>query len=164
LTHDKKRGDNYVLGIRAEPSGFHWAIVSGDAAAAILEAYGTETAPTSYNEGDSLVWIREKSSHILETYGPMQVAIRYPEGNAQGANKSSAKARCRVEGVILEAAASKNRNIVTGPLATFAKHSGSESPKEDLTRADLRGIHLSEYKEKNLREAILVAVSLLPEK
>jgi hypothetical protein len=152
-----------VLGIRAEADGFQWAVLGGTASTPSLRAYGSETAPNSYDEGERLVWIRRKCMQALETHKPTRVAIRYPEGNARGANKASAKARCRVEGVILEAAASKNVSVVTGALNTFGKHSGSESPKADLDRHDLHGIDWSEH-NRNLREAILVGTSLLPKK
>jgi hypothetical protein len=162
LTQDRKLGEIRILGVRAEPTGFHWAVVSGARESAILEACDSEIAPHAYEEGESLVWIRQKVAYIIERYRPRRVAIRYSEGNARGANKNSSKARCRVEGVVLEAAASKNLDIVTGPLTTFAKHSGSKSPKEDLTEDDLRGLDWSQYKDPKLRESILVSVSLLP--
>jgi uncharacterized protein YjbI with pentapeptide repeats len=159
--HGRKTIDGRALGIRAVPDGLYWAIVSGTLESATLEACDTERAPEAYNEGESLVWIRQKATYIIETYKPARVGIRYSEGNARGANKSSAKARCRVEGVILEAAACKNLKIVTGALTTFAKHSGSKFPKEDLAEDSLRGIDWSSYKDVNLREAILVGVSIL---
>jgi hypothetical protein len=162
LSQNRKPDKNRVLGVRAEPAGFHWAVVSDTQESAILEACGIEIAPHAYNEGESLVWIHQKAAYIIDTYKPTRVALRYPEGNARGANKSPAKSRCRVEGVILEAAASKNLDIVTGALNTFAKHSGIKSPKEDLTKDNLRGLDWSQYRDKNQREAILVGVSLLP--
>jgi Holliday junction resolvasome RuvABC endonuclease subunit len=150
-----------VLGVRAEPSAIHWAIVSGTTATPILQASGTETAPRSFREGEALAWIRQRVVYIIETYSARKVAIRYAERTAKGANKDSAKARCRVEGVVLEAAGSKNLEVVAATMKTFASHSGSDSPKEDLASDHLRQIDWSEYNNK-LQEAIYVAFSLLP--
>jgi hypothetical protein len=153
---------NGILGLRAEQAAVHWAIVEGTLNRPILHAHGTEVAPESYNEGESLVWIRKRLVYIIDTFKPAKVAVRYPEGNAQGANKDWAKARCRVEGVVLEAAGSGNLPTVTGAMSTFGKHSQSNSPKEELKRDDLRGLDWSNHKDSKLREAIFVAASLLP--
>jgi Holliday junction resolvasome RuvABC endonuclease subunit len=150
-----------VLGVRAEPNAIHWAVVTGTSKRPVLHAHGTETVPQACKEGESLAWIRQKVVYIIETFTPAKVAVRYPERTAQGANKDSAKARCRVEGVVVEAAGSKNLEIVTGAMNTFGKHCESESPKEDLASEGLRGLDWSDYK-KELREAIYVAFSLLP--
>jgi hypothetical protein len=151
-----------ILGVRAERAAVHWAIVQGTLNQPILHAHGSEVAPDSYNEGESLVWIRKRLVYIIDTFKPAKVAVRYPERNAQGANKDSAKARCRVEGVVLEAAGSENLPTVTGAMGTFGKHSESDSPKEELKEGDLRGLDWSKYKDSKLREAIFVAASLLP--
>ena len=152
-----------VLGVRSEPAAIHWAIATGTLNQPVLHAADTEYSPQSYSESESLVWIRQRVLYIIDTFGPKKLAVRYAERNAQGANKDSAKCRCRVEGVVLEAASSKNLKIVSGGLGTFAKHSRSESPKTDLVSNDLRGLDWSNYKNPKLREAILVAASLLPD-
>jgi hypothetical protein len=150
-----------VLGVRAEPTAIHWAIVTGTPERPVLDAHGTETAPHAYKEGESLAWIRQRVVYIIDTFTPAKIAVRYPERTAKGANKDSAKARCRVEGVVLEAAGAKNLETVTGAMNTFGKHCERQSPKEDLVSDDLRGLDWSGYK-KELREAIYVAFSLLP--
>jgi hypothetical protein len=112
-------------------------------------------------EAEGLAWIRQRVVHIIDVYKPTKIAVRYPEPTAMGANKNSAKSRCRVEGVVLETSSSKGLETVTGALNTFGKYSRSKSPKDDLDCADLRGLDWSNYKDK-VREAILVAASLLP--
>ena len=151
-----------VVGIRAEPSAFHWAIAAGTLERPLLDASETETAPKAYDEAESLAWMRQRVLYILDTYKPGRMALRFPEGNARGANTNSAKARCRVEGVMLEAAGSKSIKTVTGPLSTFSKHLGTKISRDDLGSSDFRGIELSRFKTY-LQEAILIAVSLLPE-
>jgi hypothetical protein len=156
-TNSKERAR--ILGIRAEPTAIHWAVVSGTSSRPILEASDTETAPNAFNEGEVLAWIRQRVLYIIDSYKPTGVAIRYAEGNAMASTKS-AKARSRVEGVALEAAASKDLRTVTGALSTFGKHLGTPSAKAELEADDLRGLDWSHKGVKD-REAILVAVSLL---
>jgi hypothetical protein len=150
-----------ILGLRAEPKGFHWAIVTGTLRQAVLEGSGSEAAPETFSEAESLAWVRQKAAYIIDIYKPTAVAVRYPERVARGFNKDSAKSRCRVEGVLVEVSGTKNRTVVTGALNTFGKHLGSKFPKDDLSSDELRGLDWSQHKDK-VREAILVAVSLLP--
>ncbi|MGA2903767.1 MAG: hypothetical protein ABSD98_08045 [Candidatus Korobacteraceae bacterium] len=152
-----------VLGVRSEPAAVHWAIVSGSPDDLILDAHGSEVAPGSYSEGESLAWIRQRVLHILDTYRPTKVGIKYPERNAMGANKDATKCRCRVEGVVLEVASTQNLVTVTGALGTFAKLIHSKSPATDLGADDLRGLDWSRFKDKKMREAIYVAASVLTE-
>lgn len=149
-----------VLGVRAEPSAINWAIVEGSQEEPILHASGTEKVPAAYSEAEGLAWVRQKVVHIIEQYRPTGVAVRYPEPKALGANKDSAKARCRVEGVVLEVAAGNNLEVVTGTLNTVSKNLGSKSAKSYLSSDDFRGLDWSKSKEK-VQEAILVASSIL---
>ncbi|MGA2648855.1 MAG: hypothetical protein ABSF15_29575 [Candidatus Sulfotelmatobacter sp.] len=151
-----------VIGIRAEPGAFHWAVTTGTLERPVLDASDTEAAPKAYGEAESLAWMRQRVLYILDTYTPSTLAVRFPEGNARGANTNSAKARCRVEGVVLEVAGSRNLKTVTGPLSTFSKHLGSKISRDDLESPDFRGIELLKFKSTYLREAILIAASLLP--
>jgi hypothetical protein len=151
-----------ILGVRAEPSSFHWAVVTGNQDQLILHASGREDAPGSYREAESLAWIRVRVLYLLDTYRPAKVAVRYPEPTAVGASKNSAKARCRVEGVVMEAAGSKNLEVVTGAMNTFGKFAGSRSPKDDLSSGEFRQLDWSKHKDSKTREAIYVAASLLP--
>jgi len=150
-----------ILGLRAEPEGFHWAIVTGTLQQPVLEGSGSETAPKTFSEGEALAWVRQKAAQVIEVFRPNAVAVRYPERVARGFNKDSAKSRCRIEGVLVEVSSTNNLSVITGALNTFGKHLCSKSPKEDLASEDLRGLDWSKHKDK-LREAILVAASLLP--
>src|SRR6266481_3827632 len=119
MVNANERIEKRILGVRGEPAAIHWAVATGTSLRPVLHASGTENAPSSYDEGESLAWIRERALYIIDTYHPVKVAIRYAERNARGANKDSAKSRCRVEGVVLEAAATRNLETVTGALNTF---------------------------------------------
>jgi hypothetical protein len=64
----------HVLGVRAEPAAFHWAVVSGTSHTPVLEGSSIEAAPTAFTEGESLAWIRDRFLQIIENYHPMKVA------------------------------------------------------------------------------------------
>jgi hypothetical protein len=161
MSQNREKLGKTILGLRAEPEGFHWAVTTGTLQQPVLEGSGSETAPKSFTEGQALAWVRQKAAHVIEVYKPNAVAVRYPERIARGFNKDSAKSRCRIEGVLVEVSSAKNLHVITGALNTFGKHLGSKFPKEDLASKDLRGLDWSQYKDK-LREAILVAAALLP--
>ena len=150
-----------TLGVRAEPTSIHWAVVTGNQSRIVVHASGSEDSPRTYTEAESLAWIRTRVLYILDTYKPSRVAVRYPEPTAMGANKNSAKARCRVEGVVVEAAGSKSLEVVTGAMNTFGKLAGSKSPKEDLSSTEFRQVEWASYKDSKIREAIYVGASLL---
>jgi hypothetical protein len=80
----------YVMGVRAEPAAFHWAVVSGTSHTPVLEDSNIEAAPAAFTERESLAWIRDRFLRIVENYHPMKVAVRFPEGNARGSGKDSA--------------------------------------------------------------------------
>jgi hypothetical protein len=124
-------------------------VVTGTLVQPVLHASGSENAPDAYGEAETLAWIRERLLYVIDTFRPMAAAVRYAERNARGANKDSAKARCRVEGVVLEAIATRNLRSVTGTLSTFEKHQGAHSAKADLTSDYLRGLNWSNYRDRN---------------
>jgi Holliday junction resolvasome RuvABC endonuclease subunit len=150
------------VGVRAEAEGINWAVVDGSRDEPVLHAHGFEKAPAAYNEPEKLLWIHQRFLHILDQYHPLGVAVRYPENTALGANKDSARARCRIEGVVLEAAASRNLDVITGALKTISKNLGTKSAKDYLASDEFRGLDWSKYQPK-VQEAILVAASVLQE-
>lgn len=150
-----------AFGIRAEPKRINWAVLEGKKERPHLHASGKETAPAAFDEAESLGWFRKRVIFILEQYNPTKVAIRHPERNSRGANTDAARARCRVEGVILEVANSKALEVVTGALNTVSKNLGSDSAKDYLESDEFRGLNWGNY-ANYLKEAILVAASVLP--
>ena len=63
---------------------------------------------------------------------------------------------------MLEAAHSRSKRVVVGALTTISSSLGTKSAKKYLNDDDLRGLDWSRYRQKNLREAILVAAAALP--
>jgi Holliday junction resolvasome RuvABC endonuclease subunit len=157
----KTKRHSRCIGVRAEAEGINWAIVDGSLEEPVLHAYGSDKAPAAYVESERLSWIRQQFLHILDQYNPLGVAVRYPENTALGANKDSARARCRIEGVVLESAASRNLEVTTGALNTISKNLGTPA-KENLLSDEFRGLDWQKYKP-TVREAIIAAVSILQE-
>jgi len=158
----EKERDPCVMGIRAEPRCIHWAVVEGTQTAPILKAHDKADAPVAFEEAGALSWFRGRVLHLIDTYQPFAVGVRYPEPTARGGNKDSAKQRSRVEGVVVEAAYSRGLPVLTGALTTIASKLGTKKAKKYIESAELRGIDLSSLPAPR-REAVLVAVAQLPQ-
>ena len=149
-----------ALGFRAETNAINWAVVKGSTEEPILIAADSSAAPVTYDEGPALRWFHDKVRQLVETYSPQVVAIRYPETVMRASPQTSMHRRCRVEGVLMEAAQSSGVKVVAGPLATISKNLGSRAAKKYLDTNELRGLDWSKH-PKNRREAILVGASVL---
>jgi hypothetical protein len=150
-----------ALGLRAETSAINWAVVKGSTEEPILVAADSAAAPVAYDETSALTWFRKKFTQLVEMYSPNVVAIRYPETVMRPASQTSMHRRCRVEGVLVEAAQSSGLKVVTGALATISKNLGTKAAKRYLETSELRGLDWSKQ-PKNRKEAILAAASALP--
>lgn len=149
-----------VLGIRAVPDGFYWAVVEGDRAAPILVASDKALFPASYAEPASLSWCRDRLHHLIDSYDPGCVAIRLPEAYARAASTDSARRRNRAEGVLIEGANAKALRVHMAAMATMSKNLGVKSAKLLLSDKSLRGLEWS-GRNDNVKEAIMVAVCAL---
>ena len=151
-----------AIGFRVEPSLVNWAFVEGSPEQPVLALPpGKLTSPVSYDEPQALTSYRERVLLLLEEHSPDVVAVRYAETFGRQGVRESDYRRCRIEGVILEAANSKGVRVITGALASISKNLGTRAAKHYLQDDDLRGLDWSKYPAKNMREAILVAVSAL---
>ena len=148
------------LGIRVEPTGLNWAIVEGDQGSPILVASGDATAPSTYDEAQSLSWYRGRILHILELQKPTIVGVRYPEPTGRSGGTDAMRRRVRIEGVALEACDSVGLPVCTGALVTISANLKTKSAKVLLENDDLRGLDWAK-RNPHIREAILVAVSIL---
>lgn len=156
-----------VLGVRAEPNSINWAVVEGTTAQPVLVQADNSAAPSSYDEAACLAWYRDRILLVIDQLQVDRVAVRYPEpvsgrAGTRVAIQDSNRRRCRVEGVVLEAAHSRSKRVVVGALTTISSSLGTKSAKKYLNDDDLRGLDWSRYRQKNLREAILVAAAALP--
>jgi len=151
-----------AIGFRVEPRLVNWALVEGSSEAPTLAVPpGKLTSPSTFAEPEALSFYRERTLLLLVEHSPDVVAIRFPETFGRQGVREGDYRRCRIEGVILEAANSKGIRVVAGALASISKNLGSKAAKHYLQDDDLRGLDWSKYSAKNMREAILVAASAL---
>ena len=146
-----------AIGFRAEPRGMNWAVVES-AGEPVLVARDTWGAPKTFKEADALKALRARVLEIIAQYKPSRAVVRLPETVGKEGNKTSARQRSRVEGVVMEACASQGVEVVAGPLATIGSRMGTQSAKTYLSRDEVRNI---EYPSKNVnvRESIVAAVA-----
>lgn len=152
-----------VLGLRAEPQGFHWAVVEGCQPTPVLRAHGHCKAPVSYDEPRTLAWCRDRLLHLVKEHVPEALAVRCPEHNSRGTTDSHRR-RFRIEGVLLEVAGSAELPAQGVAFATIGKNLGigRSDAKDSLEEREFRGVNWADVC-KERREAILVAVSSLRE-
>jgi hypothetical protein len=151
------------IGLRADADGFHWAVVNGSKREPILLAHDYAEPPRTYAEAQALAWCRARVHEIIDLHKPQRVAIRYPEPISRGKG-DGARRRCRVEGVLLEAAAWHNLPTHTGALVTIAKSLGTTATgaKAYLDEEEFRNVDWKNLSHGR-REAILVGVGVLDE-
>jgi len=152
-----------AVGFRVEPELVHWAAVDGAADTPTLVAADEIRAPQHYDEAQALAHYRDRVLHVLSQYSPSVVGVRYPESFPARSATESTRRRSRIEGVILEAAASQSIRVITGALVTIAKNLGATSAKQAkgyLEHDAFRRLDWAKYRPHH-REAILVAVSAL---
>src|SRR5262245_34143460 len=75
-----------VIGLRAEPRQFNWAVVEGTQQQAVLVAHDTATAPVSLGEAAALSWVRQRAQLIIDTKSPTIAVLRAPEFVRHGGN------------------------------------------------------------------------------
>jgi hypothetical protein len=149
-----------AIGFRAEPTTVHWAVVSTSAAGPILEDHGSIGAPKGYEEAAVLTWFRGRTANLINEHGVEAAAIKYTEPIARRGGADAARARCRLEGVILQLAHERGLRIFTGAFRALSGQLGSKSAKAYLDGDDVRGLDWSGVKPLP-REAVLMALAAL---
>jgi len=152
-----------ALGVRVETEVVYWAVVEGSSFAPILVAEGKLLAPVSSDEAGRLVALRRGVLDLLLEHKPNVVFVRFPESSGFARKGELPRRRSRIEGVMMEAAASQAIPVMTGPLVTIGKGLGLDAKAAKAMRdsaADLRGIDWAKCDEW-AREAILAATSAL---
>jgi hypothetical protein len=119
------------------------------------------SSPATYDEPQALTFYRERVLLLLAQHRPDAVAVRYAETFGRRSVRESDYKRCRIEGVIIEAANSLGLAVATGALASISRNLGTKAAKHYLETDNLRGLDWARYPAKNIREAILVAASAL---
>jgi hypothetical protein len=154
-----------AIGFRAEKDAVNWAVVERDGEIYRVIEDGRFAAPKSYEESVGLAWYRERIQSLVHQHGATKAAIRYAETYLPRIRKSVLESlfkRARLEGVLIEALASKGVPVGTGAMQQIASRLGSKSAKHYVAGGEFRGLDLSD-KSDNLKEAIIVAASMLEE-
>ena len=129
--------------------------------APVLIDHDKAEAPASFEEPAALSWFRTRVLLLIDTHRPVGVGVRFPESFGRSGNRDASRRRCRVEGVVLEAAHSRGLAVLTGALATIGAKLGTKKPKKYIESAELRGLNLSSLPDQRI-EAVLIAVAQLP--
>jgi|SRR5579884_2006456 len=157
-----------AIGFRVEPSRFHWAVVSGTKDAPDLVDAGTYDHPVGESEAEALSSCRREAKDICDRHSPKHAWVRAAEHTI--GKRTLLMRRCRGEGVIMATLDAMGLNVSIGPLASITASvkptvgksgKGKRSVKPYLEAEHFRTIDWSEH-DKNVREAILAAVSALP--
>lgn len=148
------------IGFRAGPDVVYWAILTGLPDRAEIIAKGHLQLPVASEEAQRLSWLRVRVANVIGDHSPSRASIRFPEPIGPGANRDSARQRCRVEGVLLEVCDSLGVTVETGALKTITARLGMKSAKTELAQDEVRGVALKGLPIET-REAILVAIAAL---
>jgi hypothetical protein len=149
-----------AIGLRAEPTKLHWAVVEGTSEQPILVGHDKAAPPVHADEATALSWYRERVRLLIETHQVDIVGVRFAETFGRKGNLESAMRRSRIEGVLLEAASSCQKRVVAGALQTMSSQLGSRRAKHYVEVGELRGLDLSALADQR-REAVLVGVAAM---
>ena len=149
-----------ALGLRAEPTLLHWAVVEGDASEPVLVAQDKAKPPADASEPEALNWYRKRVVFLIEKYGVEVAGVRYQETHGRRGNIDSICRRSRIEGVLAEAASAAGLRVVAGTLNILSASLETKSAKQYLEAAQLRGVDLSTLQLPR-REAVLAGVAAL---
>lgn len=156
-----------TIGFRAEKDKVHFAIVKGTRQSPILVDANKFSAPAAYSLGEALAWYRDRVHALVTQHHPVRGTVRLSETflarKPTPTSLDSMFARARIEGVLLEALASKQVSVSCGKLQQIASGLGTKTAKHYLDEDEVRGLDWSSIKNANTREAILAAVSILEE-
>ncbi len=148
------------IGFRAEKDAIHWAVVEPKTDALLkLIGSGVVNAAATEDTAQSLRHFREQIRLLIDKYKPGLALVRMPETfGRKSRNVASIDSRLRVEGVVIEAAASANVTVKPTLLQGIASLLKSKQAKAYLDGENLRGIEWPN-RNKNCREAILAAAA-----
>ena len=155
-------GEAHALGVRVTPTGVEWTVVRGSRETPEWVDGGRAQAPAhDSSEAEALTWYRQRFYDLVGQFSIGALAVRYAELATPSRRVDSDRRRARIEGVILEAAAARRCDTLTGAWKSISSRLGTPKAKDYVTSASVRGLDLSGMK-KEAQEAAIVAVSALP--
>lgn len=165
---EQKRRDNVsttAVGFRAEKDRVRYAFVTGSCEKPVLLEHDVIAAPKTYSPSECLGWyrtsIRDLLTRVPASIGALRLSETFLSRKPNAKALDSMFARARIEGVILEALASKDIPIKGEKMQQISSAFGSKSAKHYLGEEELRGLDWSGVKNDRDREAIMVAASML---
>jgi hypothetical protein len=151
-----------AIGLRAEPTKLHWAVVEGQSSAPVLVAHDKAAPPVHASEAAQLSWYRDRLRLLVETHDVEIVGVRFAETFGRMGKLEPALRRSRIEGVLLEAAHSCQKRVIAGALQTISSKLGSRRAKQYVEVGEFRGLDLSTLPDQR-KEAVLAGVAALAE-
>ncbi len=154
-----------AIGFRIDKDTIYWAAVSGTTECPVLEASDKHRAPATFSQPDLLKWARNQVINIIQEHCPTAVTVRFQETflphKPSPSTLESMLTRARIEGVVIETASSLGIPVSSGSWQMISSRMGSRSAKSYLDSEDVRGMNLSDIRNKNQKEAILAGVAAL---
>ena len=147
-----------VIGLRAEPKGFFWAVSHGTQEVPVVVGMGYVEAPKTFSFPQGVNFLRSRFLQLITEFKIDNAGLRTPE--MVRTQNEAFRQRLRVESVLLAASSEAGIKIIQGPLATLGRLLGVKSAKTLLDSDDYCGINLEKMPTPK-REAILMSVSLL---
>lgn len=148
-----------TIGFRATAKEVFYAVLEGETSKPLLIALDKLKAPVAYDVPQMLAWYREHCQLIFNEFKINACGVRTPEPISRATGTSIAK-RYNIEGVIMEASASKGCPCIIGPFATISSLIG-EKAKECIGKEDFRCIEDWNKYGAEYKEAILTATAAL---
>ncbi|WP_019123723.1 hypothetical protein [Brevibacillus massiliensis] len=149
-----------AIGVRATATEIFYSVIEGSTEKPEVLHFQKLIFPKAFTIAQALIWLREQFINICAEYDVKAVFVRTAETIGKQNLKSVAD-RARVEGVIIEAAASTGAAVGTGPLKTISSLIGAKSAKTYLDNDEFRGIDNWESLNDKFREASIAGVAAL---
>jgi hypothetical protein len=149
-----------AIGIRAAATEVFYSVLEGSTDNPVILHFQKISFPKAFKPSQAFVWLREQFINICNEYDVKAVFVRTAEPIGKQSVKTVAD-RARVEGVLIEAAASTGAMVETGPLKTISSLIGAKSAKSYLEDDEFRGIPNWESLNDKFREASIAGVAAL---
>ncbi len=153
-----------AIGFRAEKTVVHVATVddSSDPPHCSFQKFAIDAKKPTAEE---LTHLRVAVVNAIDTFHPDCVGVRTSDQPKVMRYFQSYLDRARVEGVIMEAAASKGLTVTAGPATTIKSGMGTKHSLKKYANLDkVREIDLSGHKNESDREAVYAALAAIGRK
>jgi hypothetical protein len=108
-----------VIGIRAEPNAFLWAVSEGTLQTPILVSADRVACPTTFPFAKGANFLRSRLIQIIAENHVTSAGVRTPETMPR--STEALRQRLRIEGALLVACGEVDLEVTQGPLATMSR-------------------------------------------